>query len=145
MKTYTTIKKEYKSLYKTYYKKLKEYQDLMFELPAGPMAYFAVFLQYLRDVYLLADERIATSTEYSNPVVETLTEALLNYDSYRISTDKHDKAIYDLSRLAEGEDRTELEKVAQKWAEEKMKFFNAFWDMVKKYYLMWLRGNKACN
>ena len=78
MKTYTTIKKEYKSLYKTYYKKLKEYQDLMFELPAGPMAYFAVFLQYLRDVYLLADERIATSTEYSNPVVETLTEALLN-------------------------------------------------------------------
>lgn len=145
MDSYDTFRKKHKTLCKTYYKKLKEYQKLMFDLPAGPMAYFVTFLQYLRDAYLLIDDKIATAEDYNNKVVETLSDALITYDWYTYSNDNYMKAVYDLQRLAEGEDRTKLEAEEKKWASETMKYFNTFWDMVKKYYLMWLRGNKVCS
>ena len=145
MDRYSKFRKEYKGLCKIYYKKLKTYQKLMFELPAGPMAYFAVFLQYLRDVYLLTDSNIATAEKYDNKVVETLSNAVIMYDNYRYSLDEYYKAMGDIINLAEGEDRTKLEETKNKWFQEKTKYFNSFWDIVKQYYELWLRGSVQCS
>ena len=131
MKDFT---KEFKQLYKTYDKKLKNDHEVSFKNLTNSMNYFVTYLKFMRDYYILTESVVLESGE-ENLKIASLATAVSEYEKYQ--TCEHNYYGFDGAEVIYKIDGTS-DEVQQKYNLEKAFHWNNFWNLVKLNMEDWL-------
>lgn len=125
--------KDIKQVRKLYKKLLNKYNKSALNNPEIITDYFIVYLKYLRDMRVAVEP--VTSLEQNSYIV-TLGAAISAYNSYVNCINKY----YDVSRTLVERKNKELseEEVHKQYTNEKLFYFNSFWEIVKTNFESWV-------
>lgn len=123
----TNFKKKYRTLCKNYDKQLKAIHKESFAAGKAPLDYFVTYLQFLRDQRLLTSPLI-NKTEANDIELTSIVAALSEYQYYKECIENYyiieNNVVIHKPEFTEEEART-------KFQEERLKHWEAFWNLVK--------------
>jgi hypothetical protein len=123
----TNFKKKHRTLYKNYDKRLKAIHKESFEAGNAPLDYFVTYLQFLRDQRLLTSP-LAAEGDSNNIELTSIVAALSEYQYYKECIENYyvieNNVVVHKPEFTEEEART-------KFQEERLKHWEAFWNLVK--------------
>lgn len=127
------MNRDKKQIQKIYAKALKKASKRSLEDSECSKDYFILYLKYLRDIKILEDSAL---TLEENAQVITLGAAISAYFSYIDCINKY----YNITRTAIERKNKELseEETQKKYSEEKMFYFNSFWEIVQNNFESWI-------
>jgi hypothetical protein len=125
----TNFKKNYKKLYKNYDKRLKAIHKESFGNGRAPLDYFVTYLQFLRDQRLLTSPLLKEEMDTtSNVELTSIVAALSEYEYYEECIENY--YIIENNVVVHKPEFTE-EEARTKFQEERLKHWEAFWNLVK--------------
>lgn len=128
------FKKNYKKLYKSYKKLLKDLNFSNINSWQDPTKYFIAYLKMIRDYRLLATSDI-TKIEENDAGLAALITAISEYELSQSCFFKYYKVENGIvSRIVDTDEETTLKKYSQ----EKLFHWEAFWNIVKMSIEDWV-------
>lgn len=126
--------KEFKQLYQTYDKALKDTHATSFKNLVNPLDYFITYLKFMRDYYILTEPLISESGE-ENLKIASLATAVSEYEQYQNCEHKYygfdgAKVIYKVPGTSE--------EVQQQYNKEKAFHWDNFWNLIRLNMEDWM-------
>lgn len=128
------FKKNYRKLYKSYKKRLKNLNSSNIKSWQDPTEYFVTYLKMMRDYRLLSTPDVNKLGE-EDPSFAALVTAISEYEQSQTCFLKYYKVENGaISRIAGTDEETTLKKYSQ----EKLFHWEAFWNIVKMSIEDWV-------
>jgi hypothetical protein len=126
--------KEFKQLYQTYDKALKDVHTTNFKSLTNCMEYMVTYLKFMRDYYILTEPLVIDSGE-ENMKIAAIATAVSEYEQYQNCIHKYygfdgTQVIYKVSGTSE--------EVQQQYNKEKTFHWNNFWNLIRLNMEDWM-------
>ena len=133
------LKKHYSAVYsfykKTLFKKLKK----NFNKATCELSTWILYLQYIRDYYILKSTEVDVSTD---PLIASISTALMEYTQANTCIFKYFKWIKEngITKLVPVDEILTEDEAQKLYQQEQNSHWDKFWKIVNQYILLWNNG-----